>query len=578
VTALVGESGSGKSVSAMAVLGLLPRTARVGGSIVLRPDVGVGPASDGVQLVGATPATLRAVRGAVVSLVSQEPMGAWNPVLTVGDQVAEAVRAHRRVRRREAHEQVRELLRETGLTDPDRIAAAYPHQLSGGQLQRALIAMALAQDSVAIVADEPTTALDVTVQAGILDVLRRLRDERGTATLLITHDMGVVADLADDVVVMRGGHVLEHAEARTLFAAPRHAYTRALLDAVPQLGATTARPPRPVATPQAPSPAPPPSPSTPSPATSSPATPPPPSTPPPPVLEGNRRAEVESTQEPRPHAPVVRLTDVRVTYPGTRGRAPVHAVDGVSLTIERGQVLGLVGESGSGKTTLGQVVAGLLGATAGRVVIAGTDLAQAARAEQRDLRRRTGVVFQDPASTLDPRWTVARSVAEPLRLHTGLTPDAVRVRVEELLDAVHLRPELARRYPHELSGGQRQRVAIARAVALDPDVLVADEPTSALDVSVQARVLEVFRELQERLGFACLFISHDLAVVERVCDRVAVMHRGAIVEDGLTADVLARPRDPYTRALLGAAPVADPQLQAERRAARAALVADEGAR
>ncbi|MFJ3404060.1 dipeptide ABC transporter ATP-binding protein [Promicromonospora sp. NPDC090134] len=531
VTALVGESGSGKTVSAMAVLGLLPDAAAVGGSIRLGGAFGGGAAT---ELVGASPETFRQVRGAVLSLVSQEPMSAWNPVLTIGDQVAEALRAHRRgpdrPTRRAAHERVLELLAEVGLRDPERVAAAYPHQLSGGQLQRALVAMGLSQDPVAIIADEPTTALDVTVQAGILDLLRGLRDERGTAVLLITHDMGVVADLADDVVVMRDGRIVEAAPVRELFAAPREEYTRTLLAAVPRLGEPAVEP-----------------------------------------AGAGPRAEVSPRAEtvgvPVEHAPgaVVLLDDVTVTYGGLH---PVVAADGVTLSIGRGEVLGLVGESGSGKSTLGQVVAGLLRPRSGRAVVDGVDLARTSRRERAERRRATGVVFQDPASTLNPRWTVAQSVDEPLRLHSGLGRDARDARVRELLELVRLGPGYGLRYPHELSGGQRQRVAIARAVALGPQVLVADEPTSALDVSVQAHVLDLFRDLQAELGFACLFVSHDLAVVERVADRVAVMREGRIVETGPTAQVLGAPADPYTRALVTAAPVADPDAQAERRAVR----------
>ncbi|MFD6445342.1 dipeptide ABC transporter ATP-binding protein [Promicromonospora sp. NPDC060204] len=560
VTALVGESGSGKTVSAMAVLGLLPDAAAVGGSIRLGGsfgggggagsggDVGSGAGAGSgadagsggaaTELVGASSETFRQVRGAVLSLVSQEPMSAWNPVLTIGDQVAEALRAHRRgpdrPSRRAAHERVLELLAEVGLRDPERVAAAYPHQLSGGQLQRALVAMGLSQDPVAIIADEPTTALDVTVQAGILDLLRGLRDERGTAVLLITHDMGVVADLADDVVVMRDGRIVEAAPVRELFAAPREEYTRTLLAAVPRLGEpaavveTAGKGLRVEAVPGA-------------------------------------EAEPRDARAANASGGVVLLDDVTVTY---GGRHPVVAADGVTLSIGRGEVLGLVGESGSGKSTLGQVVAGLLRPTSGRAVVDGVDLARASRRERAERRRATGVVFQDPASTLNPRWTVAQSVDEPLRLHSGLDRAAREARVRELLELVRLGPGYGLRYPHELSGGQRQRVAIARAVALGPQVLVADEPTSALDVSVQAHVLDLFRDLQTELGFACLFVSHDLAVVERVADRVAVMREGRIVETGPTAQVLGAPADPYTRALVTAAPVADPDAQADRRAVR----------
>ncbi|MGJ6981369.1 dipeptide ABC transporter ATP-binding protein [Aestuariimicrobium soli] len=519
ITALVGESGSGKSVSAMAVLGLLPGTAVVDGSIVLTDRDG-----HETELVGAHPDTVRRVRGAVFSLVSQEPMSAWNPVLTIGAQVAEAVQAHRgnHVRpARQLRSAVADLLTEAGLSDPHRIAASYPHQLSGGQLQRALIAMALAQDPVAIIADEPTTALDVTVQAGILDLLRRLRSDRGTAVLLITHDMGVVADLADDVVVMQQGRVVERAEVGDLFDHPQHSYTRELLAAVPRLD--------------------------------------------PEAAHHSGQASAHGSSAP---TPTVRLESVGVVHPGRRGAPAVVAADDVSLTIAPGEVLGLVGESGSGKSTLAQVVGGLLTPTSGRVLVDDVDLARADRGQRAERRRTTGIVFQDPASTLNPRWSVGRSVAEPLRLHSDLDDRAQRRRVGELLERVRLSSDLARRYPHELSGGQRQRVAIARAVALSPRLLIADEPTSALDVSVQASVLDLLEELQADLGFACLFVSHNLAVVERVADTVAVMKAGVIVEHDTAENVLRRPQHPYTRDLVAAAPVPDPELQRQRRLAR----------
>ena len=534
VLALVGESGSGKSVTAFSVLGLLPATATVAGSVRLAVERDGQP----VELVGAASDTLRGVRGGVVGLVSQEPMNAWNPVLTIGWQIIEAVRTHAKVSRAQARERLLQLLHEVGLPDPERVARSYPHQLSGGQLQRALIAMSLSADPVALIADEPTTALDVTVQAGILELLRSLRDSRGMAIVLITHDMGVVADLADEVVVMRRGLVVEKAPAASLFSDPQDPYTRELLDAVPRLGALPeteglvadepAQPRAVVVPPEA---------------VTVGGAPPGPSSPPP-----------------------VDLRDLHVVYPGARRSAPVHAADGVTLRIDRGEMLGLVGESGSGKSTVGQVLAGLVPATSGSVRVCDVDLREASRREQLAVRKRIGVVFQDPASTLNPRWTIAQAIGEPLGLHTSLRGSALRERVAELLEVVQLSPDLADRFSHELSGGQRQRVSIARAVALDPDVLIADEPTSALDVSVQQRVLEVFADLQQRLGFSCLFISHNLAVVERVTGRVAVMHQGRIVEQGPTRDVLGSPQDPYTQRLLAAAPVADPTVQADRRA------------
>jgi peptide/nickel transport system ATP-binding protein len=506
VLALVGESGSGKSVTAMSVLGLLPETATVRGSVRL----------EGRELIGAPVPELRAVRGGRIGTVFQEPMSAFDPVYPIGRQIAEAIRVHRPdVRGRALRERIAELLRSVGLTDPARVAASHPHELSGGQLQRAMIAMAISCDPAAIIADEPTTALDVTVQAGILDLLRGLRDTRGTAILLITHDMGVVADLADDVLVMRRGEMVESGTVGEVFAAPRTDYTRELLAAVPTL---------------------------------------------------TRVGETDAAPQPAADEksdPVVVLEDASVVF-RRRGGA-VHAVDGASFTIGRGEVVGLVGESGSGKSTIGRALVGLVPVAAGRAAVGGVELGQAGRRERRRVRSRIGYVFQDPASSLNPRNPVAASIAEPLMLHTRMSALERARRVAELLDQVQLPRDFAARYPYELSGGQRQRVAIARALALEPALLIADEPTSALDVSVQASVLELLEELQARHRFACLFISHDLAVVRRLADRVVVLHRGRVVEQGPSAQVLASPAEPYTRRLLAAAPVADPGAQAARR-------------
>jgi len=518
VLALVGESGSGKSVTAMSALGLLPANARVSGSITF----------DGEQLVGADAGRLRELRGGRIGTIFQEPMTALNPVFTVGNQIGEAIRAHRALGRAAVTARVRELLGIVGLDDPARVARSYPHELSGGQLQRAMIAMAISCDPPLLIADEPTTALDVTVQAGILDLLRDLRDRLDMSILLITHDMGVVADLADDAVVLNRGRVVERAPVPRLFAEPGHEYTRALLRAVPKLAEL-----------QAPDPA----------------------------------TPAVSAEPPALTPGVVRLRDVVVEYPGRRGGGRVRAVDQVSLRIDSGQVLGLVGESGSGKSTLGRTLAGLVPVHAGTVLVGGADVGQAARRPWRNartlrrIRSEIGIVFQDPASSLNPRQSIADGIAEPLVLHRNLDAAALRQRVNELLEAVQLGPALRDRFPYEMSGGQRQRVAIARAIALNPALLIADEPTSALDVSVQARILELLRSLQARFGFACLFISHDLAVVEQLAHRVAVLHRGRIVEQGPTAEVLQAPAHPYTRRLLAAAPVADPSRQVARRAA-----------
>ncbi|MEV4757089.1 ABC transporter ATP-binding protein [Micromonospora sp. NPDC049559] len=562
VLALVGESGSGKSVTAMAALGLLPGNARVSGSVSLA----------GTELIGAEPRLLREVRGGRIGTVFQEPMTALNPVFTVGDQIAEAIRTHRDLGRTAAAARVRELLALVGLDDPERVARAYPHELSGGQLQRAMIAMAISCDPAVLIADEPTTALDVTVQAGVLELLRDLRARLDMAILLITHDMGVVADIADDVVVLRAGEVVEQAPAERLFAAPGHDYTRSLLDAVPRLAELTLDPPaRPDPAAQtAPASAPDPA------AQTAPASAPDPAAQAGPASGAAAGAEPTAGREPiagagaGPGATVL-LRDVVVEYPGRRGAARVRAVDGVSLEIAGGEVLGLVGESGSGKSTIGRALAGLVPVDSGEVVVDGTDVARAARRAfhggraLRATRARMGIVFQDPASSLNPRRTVGDSIAEPLLLHTDLRAAPLRTRVDELLEAVNLPAAMRDRYPYEMSGGQRQRVAIARAIALDPALLIADEPTSALDVSVQARILELFRSVQRRFGFACLFVSHDLALVGQLADRVAVMHRGRIVEQGAAGEVLRSPGHPYTQRLLAAAPVADPARQAQRR-------------
>jgi peptide/nickel transport system ATP-binding protein len=526
ILAVVGESGSGKSVSAMSVLDLLPRTAVRVGSI----DVG------GKDVTGYDDGQLRRMRGRDVAMIFQEPMTALNPVFTIGWQIVEMLRLHTALSRPAARARAVELLRLVGLPDPETRVRYYPHQLSGGQRQRAMIAMAISCDPQVLIADEPTTALDVTVQAEILDLLRDLRHRLDSAIVLITHDMGVVADVADRVVVMKDGEIVEEAPVEELFADPRHPYTRRLLAAVPHLGR---RP------------------------------------------ESGRLLEVVESGEPTspatsrpaeaPDGPgsTLSLSDVVVDFPGGMGHSSFRAVDGVDLQMGRGEVIGLVGESGSGKSTLGRVVVGLQRVTAGTVVVAGQDITRASRRALQPLRRRVGMVFQDPASSLNPRYTIAESIGEPLRLHraTG-SRQALDVRVGELLESVELPASWCNRFPHELSGGQRQRVAIARALALDPELLVADEPTSALDVSVQATVLDLFLGLQERLGFSCLFISHDLAVVELLADRIAVMNKGKLVEQGTREQVLRDPQQAYTRLLLAAAPVPDPVEQRRRRAER----------
>ncbi len=501
VVALVGESGSGKSVTALSLVGLLPRGARVRGTALL----------DGDDLLAMNPAQREAVRGTRIGVVFQDPGSALDPVFTIGSQIEEMLIVHRPgMTRSERRARVIELLEQVEIADPASRLGSYPHQLSGGQAQRVMIAIALACDPEILIADEPTTALDVTVQREVLDVLRRLRDRIGTSIIMITHDMGVVADIADRVVVMRDGRVEESAGVRELFAAPQADYTRRLLAAVPRLGA----PERAV---------------------------------------------------PAGETAVLEVDALSVVY--GRGARAVAAVDDVSLRVGEGEIVALAGESGSGKSTIGRCALGLAPISSGAVRIDGVDLARVRGRRAVAVKRRVGVVFQNSTAALDPRHTIGDSIEEPLRVHGGLRGAVLRSRTAELLDAVGLPSAWHRRYPHELSGGQRQRVAIARAISLRPRLLIADEPTSALDVSVQATVLDLLRDLQRELRFACLFISHDLAVVDELCDRIVVLQRGRVVEEGSRVDVLRRPQHPYTRALIASSPVPDPVEQARRREA-----------
>ncbi|EID55251.1 ABC transporter ATP-binding protein [Saccharomonospora xinjiangensis] len=531
ILAIVGESGSGKSVTSMSVPGLLPKSAKIAGARKLG-DVDLG---------GMSPKQLRKHRGSDVAMIFQEPMTALNPMYTVGWQIREALRAHQDISKQAADKRAIELLDMVGIPEPARRFKQYPHQLSGGLRQRVVIAMAIACDPKVIIADEPTTALDVTVQAEILALLRKLRDTLNTAIVLITHDMGVVADLADRVVVMYQGEIVEQAPVRELFANPQQDYTKRLLAAVPVLGQ---RPEgqRLLDTPKAN------------------------------VTESKTDAALRKAHEKLQSrlddsAPALAIKDLVLEYPGKGRQGKNRAVDNVSLHIDRGEILGLVGESGSGKSTVGRCAIRLLKPTSGTVTIAGTDITTMSHKDLRPMRMYFSIVFQDPASTLDPKMTIGDSIAEPLVLHKILTGKDLDNRVADLLDKVQLSGHYRNRYPHELSGGQRQRVAIARALALDPKLLIADEPTSALDVSVQAKVLDLFLDLQQHLRFACLFISHDLAVVDLLADRVAVMQHGKLVEVGTREQVLHDPQQEYTKRLLSAAPVADPELQAERRRA-----------
>ncbi|MFE1601055.1 ABC transporter ATP-binding protein [Methylobacterium sp. ID0610] len=491
ILCVVGESGSGKSMLAAAVMRLLPPGVAAEGGRVL---------FGGRDLLAIPEADMRRIRGAAVAMVFQEPMTALNPLRRAGDQIAEVFRVHARLSGAEIRARTRALLDEVRLSDPDRVLAAYPHELSGGQRQRVMIAMALALEPALLIADEPTTALDVTTQGRILELIRAIQRRRGMGVLFITHDFGVVAQIADRVAVMRGGRLVETGPAEAVLNRPHHAYTRALIAAVPAL---TPRP-------------------------------------------GRHAAD---------GPPALRLRGVSKTYRGGwlgRGRATA-ALRAVGLDLPRGTTLGLVGESGSGKSTLARCIVRLLDPDAGEIRLGYTDLAGLSRRAMRREAHRVQMVFQDPFASLNPRRTAGELVAQGPRLR-GLPRAAALDRARALFTLVGLDPAAVDRLPHEFSGGQRQRIGLARALAVEPELLIADEPVSALDVSVQAQVLALLDDLRARLGLSMLFITHDLRVAARICDRIAVMKDGAVVETGDTAAVFAAPQHPYTRALLAAVP------------------------
>ncbi|MCF8525723.1 MAG: ABC transporter ATP-binding protein [Rhodoluna sp.] len=505
VLAIVGESGSGKSSSQMGLMSLLASNARVTGSVKVR----------GNEMVGVPINQVRKFRGREVAYIFQEPMTALNPVYTIGFQIVEALKNHFSMSNKEAKKRAIELLALVEIPSPEKSFDKYPHQLSGGQRQRAMIAQSLSCDPGLLIADEPTTALDVTVQAEILDLMRNLKDKLNSAVVLITHDMGVVADLADRILVMKDGYTVEQGTSDQIFNNPQHPYTQALLASVPKLGSTA-----------------------------------------------KRELPIKRTEA------VLSLRDVEITYP-KRGRVPAFtAASGVSFDIYPGEILGLVGESGSGKTTVGRAAIGLLPISKGSINLVGRDISGASQRQLREVRQHTGIVFQDPGSSLNPRLPIGESIGEPLLLAGKAKGEELNKMVEDLLDSVELPRSYRNRYPHELSGGQRQRVGIARALSLRPDLLIADEPTSALDVSVQARFLDLLLELQDELKFACLFISHDLAVVDMLAHRIAVMERGKLVEIGERDQILKNPQEEYTKKLISAVPVPDPAEQKLRRLAR----------
>ncbi|MGC1853144.1 MAG: ABC transporter ATP-binding protein [Solirubrobacterales bacterium] len=513
VLAIVGESGSGKSVTAQTIMGLIPsRNATIEGSVRFR----------GRNLIGASEAELQKVRGAEIAMIFQDPMTSLNPVYRVGAQIVEAIQAHRpEVGKADARERAIDLLGSVGIPEPQRRVDSYPHEFSGGMRQRAIIAMALTLEPEMLIADEPTTALDVTVQAKILELLRRLNRERSLATILITHDFGVVAEMADRVLVMHEGRIVERGSLDDVFYSAEDPYTRKLLGAVVRLDQ-----------------APPLSPS-------------------------------------RGEAPLLEVTDLAKHFPVKRGLLidrevdRVRAVDGVSFSVAQGETLGLVGESGSGKSTLSRAVLQLLAPTSGSVRFEGREIAGLSRRQMQPLRAQMQMIFQDPYASLNPRKRVGQIVGEPLRLQGRASGAELRSQVGGLLERVGLSPDHYNRFPHEFSGGQRQRIGIARALALKPKLVIADEPVSALDVSIRAQIIDLLEDLQEELGLAYVFVAHDIGVVRHISDRIAVMHEGRIVEQGPADQVCERPSDPYTKTLLASVPIPDPRESRARRGSSA---------
>ena len=519
VLGLVGESGSGKSVTARSLIKLLPETATTSGAVYLSNRAG----TEELEVLSLSGEQLREMRGAEAAMVFQEPNSVLNPVYTIGWQIEEGLRAHGMKDKKELRAKSIDILKKVGIPDAETRIDYYPHQFSGGQKQRIVIAMALVLNPGLILADEPTTALDVTVQAEILDLLRLARDEFDASVLIITHNMGVIADIADEVVVMYRGHVVEQGSVEQIFYSPKDDYTKRLLAAVPRIGQKL-------------------------------------------VVKDADGKVIEREKDWRDQPIAVEAKGLTITYPGHLMQPDFKAVDGIDFTIHRSEVLGLVGESGSGKSTTGRAIAGLQKVSGGSLNVLGIEMNGVKERDFKPKRADIGFVFQDPGSSFNPLMTIAENVAEPLIVHKKFSSVSdARKYVGDLLEMVQLPRAYMNRFPHELSGGQRQRASLARALALKPSLLIADEPTSALDVSVQAKVLELFKKLQAEIGFACLFITHDLAVVDMLADRIMVMHKGQIVEHGDADQIMQNPQNPYTQKLLASLPVPDPREQRKHR-------------
>lgn len=529
IVGVVGESGSGKSVTARAILQLLPETASTQGAIYLSTRDG----ETTLNVLSLRGSDVEHMRGREAAMVFQEPNAVLNPVYTIGWQIAEGLRAHGITDKRELRAKAIDILTKVGIPDASSRVDYYPHQFSGGQKQRIVIAMALVLNPGLILADEPTTALDVTVQAEILDLLRLARDEFGASVLIITHNMGVVADIADQVIVMYHGHVVEQGDVEQIFYHPQCDYTKRLLSAVPRIGQEL-------------------------------------------KVRDREGRPIVRTDDWRRQPVAVSAKGLTITYPGRLMQPDFKAVRGIDFEIHQGEVVGLVGESGSGKSTTGRAIAGLQTVSGGSLNVLGVEMNGVKERDFKPKRADIGFVFQDPGSSFNPLMTIAQNVAEPLIVHGQYRSVAqAKDYVGDLLEMVQLPRAYMTRFPHELSGGQRQRASLARALALKPKLLIADEPTSALDVSVQAKVLQIFKQLQAEIGFACLFITHDLAVVDMLADHIMVMHQGEIVERGDANAIMQHPQEAYTRKLLASLPVPDPREQREHRAQLHALLACE---